>query len=167
MVGCVTVLLHRTSVSAQWGSLEQIANRVSINRHFYTLEQVLDALYISRYTCCFYVCAPDVIAEAEISPFIISPPLPVYEELLSAVNLLCVASGNPEPAIQWWFNGIQREGAVSASLVIPELKVEDRGNYSCTATASYASGGSEVVQSDSVVVNIQGEHCVAQGIIYP
>ena len=68
------------------------------------------------------------------------------------VSLSCVAIGNPDPIIQWWFDDGQLEDEVSETLLIPELTIEQRGRYSCTA-----SGASEVVQSDTVIVNIQGK----------
>ena len=98
------------------------------------------------------MCSSAVVPEAQISPLITSPPLPVYGSLFSTVSLSCVAIGNPDPVIQWWFDDGRLEDEVSETLVIPELTVEQRGRYSCTA-----SGASEVVQSDTVIVNIQGK----------
>ena len=108
---------------------------------------------------CFNAHSSDAVSETQISPSIISPPLPVYESLFSMVNLTCVADGYPDPAIQWWFNGDRLDGDVSEILVIPELMVEQRGRYSCTA-----SGASITVNSEPVVVNIQGKLLTAWAI---
>ena len=110
---------------------------------------------------CFNVRSSDVVPETQIPPTITSPPFPVYERLFSMVSLSCIASGYPDPAIQWWFNGDRLEGDVSETLVIPELNLEQRGRYSCTA-----SGPSEVVHSESVVVNVQGKLLVAWDSIF-
>ena len=91
-----------------------------------------------------------------IPPTITSPPKPVYQTIYTPVNLTCLATGNPIPQIQWFKDGSQLSGRVLPYLYIPELEVQDRGYYHCTATAVYADGRNDTATSERVVVNIDG-----------
>ena len=91
-----------------------------------------------------------------VPPTITSPPKPVYQKIYTPVNLTCLASGFPTPHIQWFKDGSQLSERVLPYLYIPELEVQDRGYYHCSATAVYVDGSSDTVQSQQVVVNIQG-----------
>ena len=91
-----------------------------------------------------------------VPPTITSPPKPVYQTIYTPVNLTCLASGSPIPQIQWFKDGSQLSGRVLPYLYIPELEVQDRGYYHCTATAVYADGRNDKATSERVVVNIDG-----------
>ena len=92
----------------------------------------------------------------KIPPIITSPPKPVYQAIYTPVNMTCLANGNPNPQIQWFKDGSQLSGRVLPYLYIPELEVQDRGYYHCTATAVYADGTNDTLTSERVVVNIDG-----------
>ena len=91
-----------------------------------------------------------------VPPTITSPPKPVYQAIYTPVNLTCLATGSPVPHIRWFKNGSELNGSVLPYLYIPELEVQDRGYYHCTATVMYADGTNDTVTSERVVVNIDG-----------
>ncbi len=67
----------------------------------------------------------------------------------SIARLTVVANGAPEPALQWFKNGVAIPGATDYTLVIPGVQLSDAGNYSVTATNS---GGN--VTSNAAVLTV-------------
>ena len=97
-----------------------------------------------------------VLRGSEISPIVVEFPQPIYEPLFTRTNMSCLVEGNPTPEIQWVKDGAQLRGEVSPVLLIPELAIESRGYYHCTVTTSYSGGRTMEIESDTVLVNIQG-----------
>ena len=70
------------------------------------------------------------------------------------MRLTCVAEGYPEPEIRWYKDGTRiapLESSTSTSLVIEELRPNNRGFYYCEAVNSVGTA-----RSHTVLVNIQG-----------
>ena len=82
------------------------------------------------------------------------PPQPVETLLLSTVNLTCVVQGNPVPVIRWYKDDSEINGERSSTYYIPELTIEKRGMYHCSAT-SYFNTVPQIVLSIPVLVNIK------------
>ena len=76
----------------------------------------------------------------QVSPKIIQPPISQSVTEGYPVNLSCVASGIPTPALVWTFNngdlpsGINQTGHEGESfLVLPSVTKRMNGTYKCTA----------------------------------
>lgn len=61
-------------------------------------------------------------------------PEAVFVSLLEGTNFSCVATGTPQPTIQWFKDGSLLPSETGTSLVFGEVSLSDRGFYHCTAT---------------------------------
>lgn len=73
--------------------------------------------------------------------FIKKPPTKLIVSVGVNVTLNCsAAAGDPKPTIRWTRQGGQlplgRSHMLGEALIIREVKVEDTGNYTCTATSA-------------------------------
>ena len=75
----------------------------------------------------------------------------MFANLFEQVNFTCVASGSPQPRIQWYKDGSPLASEMSQILVIEAADVSDRGIFYCTATNTEG-----VATSTSAVLNIAG-----------
>ena len=93
-----------------------------------------------------------VIAVANLSPpFIENGPASDMVELYTSLHLTCIASGSPQPTIQWYKNEKEIDGEGSPFLVIDEVQFLDRGIYYCIATNTQGTAS-----SDYAYINIDG-----------
>lgn len=67
-------------------------------------------------------------------PELTEEPKSTFVSLLGSANFNCVASGNPQPRIQWYKDGASLAGQTGSSLFFDEVFISDRGFYHCTAT---------------------------------
>jgi len=58
---------------------------------------------------------------------------PAVVSLTQNITLLCQADGLPEPSFSWKFNGNLANGAVQNAFTLPNVVVNDTGNYTCVA----------------------------------
>lgn len=94
---------------------------------------------------------PAVIDGHGSHPTIQDPPSSVDTNLISPVNLTCMAEGSPAPSYQWYKDGELVPGETKEYLYIEETQPEDRGNYTCVAINE---GGQ--VESDPAQLKIPG-----------
>ena len=111
-------------------------------------------LYSKSITCLLSICL-SVGEFRRQAPQIVGPE-PHYVPLHSQVNLSCVATGNPQPTIQWYHDNKPIDGAVTPLYIIEELNLDTRGRYKCIATNDEG-----VAKSDSVFVKIKGINIIS------
>ena len=87
----------------------------------------------------------------QVSPQIITPPISRYVTEGDRVDLICRASGVPEPTLVWTFNNGNLPSGINqfnrkgeSNLVLPSVTKEMNGTYKCTAknkanTAAYSA----------------------------
>lgn len=112
------------------------------------LPKVLNLLKIHVYTIIPVLLTA---VAAESAPTISQGPQDTVVDLYDEVSLVCMASGNPQPTIQWFKDGQMIMEENSQTLTISSIDLPDRGLYSCTATNTQGSATSE-----RAVVNIRG-----------
>ncbi len=95
----------------------------------------------------------DTEATTPSPPVLTEQPQNIFVPLFSSASFSCVASGYPQPEIQWFKDGDPLLGETSRMLVFEEVSLLDRGFYHCTATNSEGFAGSL-----PVVLNIQGAY---------
>ena len=78
---------------------------------------------------CLYTAAT-----IHFSPLIEEGPVTTNLDFYSYLSLTCLASGNPQPSIQWYKDESEIGGEGSPFLIIEETVLTDRGVYRCTAT---------------------------------
>ena len=68
-------------------------------------------------------------------------------ELNDRVTLMCLATGNPTPSIQWYKDDKAIEGpqAIGNEFVIPGASPKDRGFYWCEAFSSFGKSSNSTV----------------------
>ena len=86
------------------------------------------------------------------APELIQQPQTMFVDIETTVVFTCVATGNPQPTIQWWYEGEALVEQVLENLEIQGASLEDRGDYFCTATNSEGT-----VQSVIIVLNFDGK----------
>ena len=91
------------------------------------------------------------VALIETAPVITAGPEPIYKKLYSQVTLSCIASGNPQPGIQWFRDGLDIDGANTSQFIIKRLDLTTRGQYRCVARNHLGTAS-----SDEVYVKIEG-----------
>ena len=99
--------------------------------------------------CCNIVSLAVVVTES--APVLLEGPKDTVVDFYDSVTLGCIASGNPQPTIQWFKDSQLIAGESSQTYTIDSVDLPDRGLYSCTASNRLGS-----VSSDRVVVNIRG-----------
>lgn len=73
------------------------------------------------------------VASTPSLPVITEEPRPIYTSLSNSAIMRCIASGYPQPTIQWHKDGIPITGETSTVLIFGEVSISDRGYYHCTA----------------------------------
>lgn len=68
-----------------------------------------------------------------IPPKITTPPRDIEGELYGTVQLVCQATGNPTPTIEWFKDGSNITVGRTPTLMFTELALKDRGFYHCLA----------------------------------
>ena len=91
--------------------------------------------------------------EVLFPPSFIEEPTTVFTLILFPAFFVCSVTGNPQPTIEWTKDGIVLEGRVQDVLLFPQVILEDRGEYQCTATNSEG-----IIQSNPVYLNIDSEY---------
>ena len=71
----------------------------------------------------------------------------------SRISLSVVVGGYPQPSLQWYRNEEIIDGAITSVHVIPELTLDTRGLYYCSASNSLGKN-----ESAKVYVKIRGNH---------
>lgn len=66
------------------------------------------------------------------------------------LKLCCPVSGYPKPFITWERNGVQLQKSENPLYIIPEVKQEDFGNYTCTAADGKSFIASAVTVRDKI-----------------
>jgi len=92
----------------------------------------------------FISCLPfsHAVVQQLSPPVIETGPSTVFASLYQSVNFTCIASGNPQPSITWFKDGVQIPGQMSSVLTIPEVGLSSRGTYRCMATNTQGSNTS-------------------------
>ena len=86
-----------------------------------------------------------------IKPRISTHPRNKFVRLFDTVELSCVASGQPDPTVDWYKNGVSLNFRGN-DFLIKEVTLNDRGNYSCRAKNNVG-----VAESNNAIVNIEGK----------
>ena len=72
--------------------------------------------------------------------FTVKPPVSIFAVLGDTLTLNCSATGDPQPAIRWRKQGghlpVGRNQQINGALVIRDIKKNDTGYYTCTATSA-------------------------------
>ena len=84
-------------------------------------------------------------------PVIETGPSTVFASLYQSVNFTCIVSGNPQPSITWFKDGVQIPQQMSSVLLIPEVGLSSRGTYHCMATNTQGSN-----MSADAYLNLRG-----------
>lgn len=116
---------------------------------WYDTGLLLNQLSISL---CLY---HDHSANAMAPPEIKQPPSSTVTNLVSAVNLTCMAEGHPAPTYEWYKDGILIPGEQLPFLYIPEVSPADRGNYSCKAINNNGRVVSELAHLEIPGIQVQ------------
>ena len=82
----------------------------------------------------FSLSLSPLAAFVSFGPTIIRSPQPVSSPLFSPVNLSCIVEGNPTPRVDWYKDDQEIVGQHNTYYYISGLRLEDRGEYRCTAT---------------------------------
>lgn len=89
--------------------------------------------------------------EAPSPPVLLTSPRTSFVQWLSDPALDCDVTGNPEPLITWYKDGVEMRGATQRRLSVVEVDFLDRAAYHCTAHNSLGN-----VTSDVAYLNIRG-----------
>ena len=84
-----------------------------------------------------------------IAPMFTRLPQRKVVDLFDPVTLTCVAVGEPTPVIRWFKDDVQIAMEFDNRLVIDEVQLDDRGNYTCTATNPVG-----MIKSPPALVNV-------------
>ena len=84
-------------------------------------------------------------------PVVLKSPQTIFAQRLMEVVFECDVSGNPEPFITWYKDGLEIIGATQRTLIIAEVALLDRAAYSCTASNDLGN-----VTSNPAYLNIRG-----------
>ena len=72
--------------------------------------------------------------------FTVKPPVSIFAVLGDILTLNCSATGDPQPVISWRKQGghlpVGRNQQINGALVIRDIKKNDTGYYTCTATSA-------------------------------
>ena len=108
----------------------------------------LQILHVRKDDSDLYFCsASNLLGSVEkktllvvVSPprFIVKPPAKVFPEVGSTLTLDCKATGDPQPVISWKKQDGQLPGGrthqlTNGTLIIGDIKMNDRGIYKCIA----------------------------------
>ena len=82
-------------------------------------------------------------------PVFTEVPMDQRSRLSQRLSLSCIASGNTQPRIQWYKDGVQLHERAGNILLFEEVQVSDRGFYHCTATNAV-----DEVTSDIAIISL-------------
>ena len=85
------------------------------------------------------------VSNPPATPAILTEPQSQVVTVGGNVTLSVVATGNPAPAYQWWFNGTNLPSETSASLTLNNVTTNQSGSYSVVITNSAGSTNSQTV----------------------
>jgi len=85
------------------------------------------------------------VSNPPVAPAILTQPQSQVVTVGGNVTLSVVATGNPAPAYQWWFNGTNLPSETSASLTLNNVTTNQSGSYSVVITNSAGSTNSQTV----------------------
>ena len=85
------------------------------------------------------------VSNPPAAPAILTEPQSQVVTVGGNVTLSVVATGNPAPAYQWWFNGTNLPSETSASLTLNNVTTNQSGSYSVVITNSAGSTNSQTV----------------------
>ena len=68
-----------------------------------------------------------------VEPELIEVPEPVFVPLFGQANMSCVATGSPQPTLQWYKDGSLLDGVTNSLLIFEEVTLDNRGFYHCSA----------------------------------
>lgn len=87
----------------------------------------LDCLYIFVFSEAPSIIRPVVLSES-------------HNEGINPVNIVCEATGKPDPDVRWIHNGkVKSSGTKTAQLTFTPIAKKDAGVYTCTANNSVGS----------------------------
>ena len=110
-----------------------------------------------------YLCSnsPSLLLSAATvlsAPEIVTEPATTFVYIYQTVVLSCVATGNPQPTIEWFKDDVLIAGELSPILVLPQASLDARAVYHCLASNSQGNA-----MSSDAVVNLRGAsmelHC--------
>ena len=104
----------------------------------------------------------DKEATTPTAPVLTTPPQNLVVSLFGQANFSCVASGYPQPEIQWFKDGHLLSGETSSVLVIGVASLSDRAFYHCSATNSEGA-----TISPLAVLNVQGIYQFTVPVLLP
>ena len=90
------------------------------------------------------------VSNPPAAPAILTEPQSQVVTVGGNVTLSVVATGNPAPAYQWWFNGTNLPSETSASLTLNNVTTNQSGSYSVVITNSAGSTNSQTVTLTAV-----------------
>ena len=88
----------------------------------------------------------------DVAPTITAPPISQAFTLGEIANITCVATGQPAPTYQWFYNDQEINGEISPYLIISSIEPDDRGVYYCIVRSRAGS-----VESSRAQVTIEGK----------
>lgn len=109
----------------------------------YVYELTKDLLLVFSFNLC-------IVTDIKIRPEITQSPENNFVNLFNRVVLKCIAIGQPTPVLTWQKDG-QDIGVIGENLVLQEVTLADRANYTCTAKNPYGTAVSR-----SAIVNTLG-----------
>ena len=83
---------------------------------------------------------------SHVAPVVIQEPLPQAVTVGSPVALVACAYGDPEPALQWYKNGVPLAGATRSTFALSSASYRDNGVYSVAAENSLGVTNSQPVK---------------------
>ena len=94
-----------------------------------------------------------------IEPQIVTPPTDTRANLYESIQLMCTATGNPPPVIEWYKDNklVENINEDTSILVFNSIEVDDRGIYRCRVWNKNPNGETVYRNSKNVILNIEGE----------
>jgi hypothetical protein len=86
----------------------------------------------------------EISSPVPIPPSIVISPLDQNVNLGNLVNLSCIVTGSPQPALTWFKDGEIIPGANVPFYIIQSIEPNNRGEYYCTASNSEGSDKSSI-----------------------
>lgn len=93
----------------------------------------------------------DMEATTPTPPVLVTSPQDTVTSIFGQATFNCVASGYPQPNVQWFRDNTPLSGESSSVLIIRDVSLRDRGFYHCLASNTEGT-----VVSPQAVLNIEG-----------
>ena len=87
-----------------------------------------------------------------VKPMFTTVPVGQVVDLFAEVTLHCTAEGEPEPLISWFKDKVILNEKHDNTLVIEEVQLNDRGNYTCVAENTEGR-----IESPPALVNVKSK----------